>query len=301
MTLSAALSHLYVLLPVLDDAKHYWVSSDEVDKLVRAAGAWLQGHPERELITRRYLAHQREFVVDATQRLAALDDDASSDALLEQDPAPPPPRTTALKQLRRIAVLAALKDVGAHRVADLGCGGGALLRELLADASFTEVLGVDVSARELARAEKRLGLDRMPDRQRDRLTLRQSSLTYRDTEIEGMDAVVLMEVIEHLDLDRLPSLERSVFGHARPSAVVVTTPNTEHNALYPHLPAGTLRHPDHRFEWTRAEFAAWADRVGGEHGYAVEHLPVGDEHPDLGPPTQLALFTRTLNAPEGAR
>ena len=101
-----------------------------------------------------------------------------------------------------------------------------------------------------------------------------------------------MEVIEHLDPDRLPSLERSVFGHARPGAVIVTTPNSEFNVRYPNLAAGALRHPDHRFEWTRAEFGAWASRVATAYGYAVSFRPVGDVDPDLGPSTQLALFTR---------
>lgn len=295
MPLSEALSHLYVLLPVLDGAKHYWVGTDEVDKLVRNAGGWLGRHPERELITRRYLAHQRRFVVDATERLAALDDRPSDGVAL--DPAPPVEvRPVPLVAHRKAAVVAALHDVGARRVVDLGCGEGALLRELLGDPTFTEVVGVDVSARELDRAARRLDLDRMPDSVRARLTLRQSSATYRDAAIAGFDAVVLMEVVEHVDLDRLPALENSVFGQARASAVVVTTPNADHNPLYERLRAGTMRHPDHRFEWSRAEFAAWTDRVAGAFGYAVELRPVGEVHPDLGPATQLALFRRAGGA-----
>lgn len=290
MTLSQALSHLYVLLPVLDGAKHYWVGSDEVDKLIRSGGAWLQDHPERDLITRRYLAHQRSFVIDATERLAELDDRATA-PLTDVD------ETTAdrplpLVQHRKAAVIAALKDSGAHRIVDLGCGEGALLRELVADPSFTEILGVDVSARELERAARRLGLDRLPDSQRARIALRQSSATYRDRAIEGFDAVVLMEVIEHLDLDRLPALENSVFKHARPDSVVVTTPNADYNPLFEHLPAGTMRHPDHRFEWTRREFMAWVERVGQKFGYAAELRPVGEVDSDRGAPTQLALFRR---------
>jgi 3' terminal RNA ribose 2'-O-methyltransferase Hen1 len=132
----------------------------------------------------------------------------------------------------------------------------------------------------------------MPDSVRARLTLRQSSATYRDRALEGYDAIVLMEVVEHLDPDRLPALERSVFGHARPASVIVTTPNSEYNVRYERLAAGTMRHPDHRFEWTRAEFAAWAGAVGDAYGYAVELRPVGEVDDELGPPTQLALFTR---------
>lgn len=297
MVLSEALGHLYVLLPVLDGAKRYWVSSDEVDKLVRTAGGWLGKHPERDLITRRYLAHQHRFVVDATERLAALDDMAGSGAVEPRQaaaghPTSDAPRRKALAQHRRHEVVKALHDVGARRVVDLGCGEGALLADLLADPRFSEVVGVDVSARELDRATRRLGLDRMTDSKRVRLTLRQSSVTYRDGALTGFDAVVLMEMIEHLDLERLPALELSVFAHARPGAVIVTTPNADYNPLYEGLAAGALRHPDHRFEWGVPQFAAWAERVGLRYGYAAELRTVGDVHPEIGSATQLALFRR---------
>ncbi len=295
VTLAAALSHLYVLLPVLDGAKHYWVGADEVDKLIRTAGGWLGGHPERELITRRYLAHQRSYVTDAVDRLAALDDAPSvpGGGELEAPEAEDEAVPTPLVHQRRAAVLAELHRAGAHRVVDLGCGEGSLLRELLADPGFTTILGVDVSARSLDRAERRLGLDRLPDSRRSRITLAQSSLTYRDERLMGFDAAVLMEVIEHLDPARLVDLERNLFAHARPGTVIVTTPNAEYNTLYPALAAdpGALRHPDHRFEWTRAQFQAWADGVAAAHGYRARHAPIGEVDPTHGAPTQLAVFT----------
>ena len=280
MTLDAALTHLYVLLPVLDDDKHYWVGADEVDKLVRAGSGWLADHPERELVTRRYLAHQRGYVEDATARLVALDD--------VEAPTEPVARPS-LARARREAVALALRDVGARRVVDLGCGEGALLRELVTDPSFTELVGVDVAARELDRAAR--WVDRLPDQQRTRVTLRQSSATYRDPAIAGFDALVLMEVVEHLDPERLPALESTVFAHARPGAVVVTTPNAEFNGLYEQLQPGGMRHPDHRFEWTRAQFAAWATDLAERHGYAVAFRDVGPADDVHGPATQLALFT----------
>jgi 3' terminal RNA ribose 2'-O-methyltransferase Hen1 len=292
-TLAEALTHLYVLLPAMDGAKHYWMAPDEVDKLLRAGGGWLAGHPERELITRRYLAHRRPLVTTALARLAdaddatveAIDNAVATDA--DADDRPPP-----LNLLRHRAVLAVLRSAGAHRVIDLGCGDGAFLGEVASDATFTDIAGTDVSYRALEIAARRLRLDRLGERQRERFTLFQSALTYRDERFAGYDAAVLMEVVEHVDLPRLPALERVVFGHARPATVVVTTPNVEYNARYPDLPAGTLRHRDHRFEWTRAEFARWADDVATTYGYDVRHLPVGDADPDLGAPTQLAVFTR---------
>lgn len=291
LVLADALSHLYVLLPVLDSSKHYWVSADEVEKLVRAAGAWLPTHPARELITRRYLANQHDLVVSAVSRLAEVDD-LPAQAL---DEVGPPEEVSAPRPLvaqRKEAVLEALRAAGAARVVDLGCGEGALLRELIRRVEFSEVLGVDVSPRALELAERRLNLDRMPDSQRARLRLLQSSLTYRDDRLVGYDAVVLMEVIEHLDPERLPALESTVFGYARPRTVVVTTPNVEHNVRFERLAAGTMRHRDHRFEWTRREFADWAAGVCARTGYAVRFIPVGDDDPCVGPPTQMAVFSR---------
>jgi SAM-dependent methyltransferase len=335
--LADALSHLYVLLPVLDDAKHYWVSPDEVDKLVRAGEGWLASHPDRNLVTRRYLSHSNRLFRAAIDRLAEVDD-ATEDELLDATtpaevhdtgaaspavtpdgtvPAPAEPtadppapadagadRPLSLAVQRHGAVLAALRTAGARSVADLGCGGGALLAKLLDEPGFTRVMGVDVSARALELAARKLRLERMPSKRRERLELFQSSLVYRDRRLAGFDAAVLMEVVEHVDPPRLAALERTVFGHAAPGTVVVTTPNVEHNVRFEGLAPGSLRHRDHRFEWTRAEFRAWTERVAAEHGYGVSLVPVGVDDPEVGPPTQMAVFTRTMadvTSPKAAR
>ncbi|MBE1467780.1 3' terminal RNA ribose 2'-O-methyltransferase Hen1 [Kibdelosporangium phytohabitans] len=291
---SDALRHLYVLLPVLDNAKHYWVTEEEVTKLLRAGEGWLADHPSRELISRRYLKHRKAYVRFALSRLAEAeetDEDALDNALDEPVVAEEPDRPVPLATQRRGSVVAVLKAAGAKRVLDLGCGGGALLTDLLKETSFTEIVGVDVSSRALEVAARRF--ERTPERVRDRLTLRQSALTYVDQSLAGYDAAVLMEVIEHLDEPRLPALERSVFGAARPATVVVTTPNVEYNVRFPTLPAGRMRHTDHRFEWTRAQFRAWAEGVAERHDYRVRYLPVGQDDPEVGPPTQLAVFEVT--------
>ncbi|WP_330465630.1 3' terminal RNA ribose 2'-O-methyltransferase Hen1 [Streptomyces longwoodensis] len=296
LTLSAALRHLYVLLPVLDDAKHYWVAPDEVDKLLRAGEGWLPGHPEQKLITSRYLSRRWSLTRQANERLELvrlaetddseveeIDNAVGEDTETEEKPTP-------LAVLRREAILTALTESGAARVLDLGCGQGQLVQELLRDVRFTEVVGMDVSMRALTIAARRLKLDRMGERQAARVRLLQGSLAYTDNRLKGYDAAVLSEVVEHLDLPRLPALEYAVFGHARPRTVVVTTPNVEYNVRWESLPAGHVRHGDHRFEWTRAEFRAWAGAVAERHGYEVEFRPVGPDDPEVGPPTQLAVF-----------
>ncbi len=299
LRLADALRQLYVLLPVLDDAKHYWVAPDEVDKLLRAGEGWLADHPERALITRRYLSHRWGLTRQADQalelvRLAESDDldvesvdnavDESTDT--EEKPVP-------LAGRRRTAIIDALRAAGASRVLDLGCGQGQLVQALLKDVRFTEIVGVDVSMRALTIASRRLKLERMGERQAGRVTLRQGSLTYTDKRLAGYDAAVLSEVVEHLDLPRLPALEYAVFGAARPGTVLVTTPNVEYNVRWETLPAGHVRHRDHRFEWTRAEFRDWAGKVAERHGYTVRFEPVGPDDPEVGPPTQMAVFTRT--------
>jgi 3' terminal RNA ribose 2'-O-methyltransferase Hen1 len=299
LTLAEALRHLYVLLPVLDDAKHYWVAPDEVDKLLRVGEGWLPGHPEQRLITSRYLSRRWSLTRQATERLelvrlAETDDseveeiDNAVEAESETEEKPTP-----LAVQRREAIVTALRQSGAARVLDLGCGQGQLVQTLLKDPAFTEIVGVDVSMRALTIASRRLKLDRMGERQASRVQLFQGSLAYTDVRLKGYDAAVLSEVIEHLDLPRLPALEYAVFGSARPRTVLVTTPNVEYNVRWESLPAGHVRHGDHRFEWTRAQFRAWAGAVAERHGYGVAFEPVGPDDPEVGPPTQMAVFTLT--------
>ncbi len=289
--LSELLTHLYVLVPVLDKEKHYWVGDDEVDKLLRRGEGWLAAHPERELIAHRYLKYQRSLAQEALRRLAEGDNAQSED---EEDSAGIEvelEKPLRLNRQRPNAVVAALKDAGARRVIDLGCGEGRLLKALLADKSFEQVAGMDVSPQALARAGRRLHLDRMPAARRARLTLFQGSLTYHDQRLVGYDAATVVEVVEHLDPTRLGAFERVLFESARPRAVVVTTPNREHNVLFASRPANGLRHPDHRFEWTREEFQAWSRATAQRFGYGVRFLPVGPEDPVAGPPTQMGVFS----------
>ena len=293
LPLHMLLSHLYVLLPVLDNDKHYWVSDDEVQKLLRHGEGWLVTHPEKETITRRYLKHQRSLFTDALEQLRdesdpAPDESAAAHAQEEADIE----RKLSLNDQRLAAVLAALVESHAQSVLDLGCGEGRLLRLLLKEHQFTRIVGLDVSHRALENASENLNVERLPSTLKEKLQLLHGSLMYRDQRLAGFDAAAVVEVIEHLDPPRLAAFERVLFEFAKPTTVVVTTPNREFNIKWEALPAGTFRHRDHRFEWTRAEFQQWAQGVAARFGYAVRFALVGPDDPVVGSPTQMGVFTK---------
>ena len=280
------LTHLYVLVPVLDNRKHYWVGDDEVEKLIARGKGWLETHPAREFIVRRYLKHQRGLSDAALAHLTA--DESPVDADSSDDE----PAFTPLNEIRLAAVVRELEASGAARVLDLGCGQGRLVEALLALPQFTEIVGVDAATAALQTAERRLGLARMPERQRERVKLLHGSTTYRDDRLVRYDAAAVVEVLEHLEPSRVRAFERVLFEFTRPGIVVLTTPNREYNANYPGIEEGGLRHRDHRFEWTREEFAEWADAAAETYAYEVRFEPVGEVDPDLGPSTQMAIFKR---------
>lgn len=293
LPLRLLLTHVYVLIPVLDNDKHYWVGDDEVEKLLRRGEGWLASHPEREIITTRYLKYRRSLINDALEHLLG-EEDPTADQLQErhaQEEAAVEERIS-LNEQRLGSVMAVVKNCGAKTVLDLGCGEGRLLQAFLKERQFDRIVGMDVSYRSLEMAKERLNLNRLPDMQRQRIQLLHGSLMYRDRRLSGFDAVVVVEVIEHLDAPRLAAFERVLFEAARPGTVILTTPNVEYNVKWESLPAGQLRHKDHRFEWTRAQFESWASGVAERFGYQARFLPVGPEDSVVGAPTQMAIFSR---------
>lgn len=292
-TLSELLTHLYVLIPVFDNQKHYFVGEDELEKLLIKGAGWLASHPEKQQISRRYLRHRSNLYREALARLVeeeqieGADEEAKPDHqedALEQ--------TLSLNEQRLGTVLSALRGSGARTVLDLGCGEGKLLRELLADRQFDRIVGLDVSLRSLEFAQRRSKLERLPERQTSRIELIHGSLIYRDSRLTGFDAAAIVEVIEHLDPPRLSAFERVLFEFARPKTIVLTTPNREYNVMWETLPAGNFRHADHRFEWSRQEFQEWSQRVAEQHGYTVRFVPVGPIAEAVGSPTQMGVFER---------
>lgn len=296
--LSQVLSHLYVLIPVLDDDKHYWVDATEIDKLLSRGKEWLPAHPSREEITRRYLRRQTYLTRDALARLTALDGDADPDERVEVSDSNEEQieRPISLHQERLESVVRALKESGARSVVDLGCGEGKLIRLLMKEKQFERIVGMDVAFSMLERAHRGLRLDGLPSNQASRLELLHGSVLYRDSRLRGFDAAAVVEVIEHLDPERLKAFERVVFQFAKPGLVVVTTPNCEYNGLFESLPAGQFRHRDHRFEWSRAEFRAWAQAISEQFGYSWTSSEIGPIDATVGSPSQMAVFTREASA-----
>ena len=284
--------HLYVLIPVLDDDKHYWVGQQEVDKLLEKGKGWLGDHPLRDQIVDRYLKRQKSLKQDALARLATADGETQVREEDQNEEEARVERKIRLNDVRLSNVADRVRESGARSVVDLGCGEGKLLRLFLANRKLSEIVGLDVSHRALELASRRLRLETASEHVRKRLRLLHGSLLYRDRRIEGFDAATAVEVIEHLDPSRLLAFERVVFECARPQMVIVTTPNIEFNVRFESLVAGKFRHQDHRFEWTRAEFRAWAEGLCERFSYDVVFEPVGEDDPDVGPPTQMGVFTR---------
>jgi 3' terminal RNA ribose 2'-O-methyltransferase Hen1 len=285
------LTHIYVLIPVLDNEKHYWVGEDEIEKLLKRGEGWLAQHPERELIVSRYLKRQKHLTREALDRLTADQPEQEEEQGSRDEEEQKVERPLGLHEQRMGTVLSVLRGFGVKKILDLGCGEGKLLRYLLADQQFESILGMDVSWRSLEIAKERVKYDQLPERQKARLNLIQGSLMYRDQRLGGFDAAAVVEVIEHLDAPRLSAFERVLFEFAHPQHAVITTPNAEYNSLFETLPAGQFRHRDHRFEWTRSEFEQWGRGVAERFGYEVHFQPIGPEDPERGAPSQMAVFS----------
>lgn len=296
-TVRAALSHLYVLLPVLDARKHYYFEKTEVDKLLRRGEGWLSTHPRREWIVRSYLGRRPSLMREALEQLANVEpelevqeaDVDSTFVSLEatEEPAAKVKRIS-LHDQRHERIVELIRTIQPNSVIDLGCGEGRLIRKLIPVQGIQRIVGMDVSYYELEKAERKLHLEAAGPKMRERVELLHGSLMYGDPRLSGFDVATVVEVIEHLDPPRLHAFERVVFGVARPKVVLLTTPNREYNAVYEKMEG--FRHQDHRFEWTRAECEAWAKRVADLYRYTVTIEGIGETHEEHGPASMLAVF-----------
>ncbi len=302
VTLASLLNHLYVLIPVFDKQKHYYVGEDEIEKLLKHGEGWLNGHPARNKIVNRYFNMKRSFAHRAIDRLIEsepvdAEDLEAAESDEEETPAVPDEvkeRRVSLNTRRLAAVKNAVIECGAASVLDLGCGECRLTSLLLEEKQIRKVVAADVAVRALEKAKQTLRYDRMPPYKKNKLTLIQASATYKDPRFSGFDAACVVEVVEHLDPLRVGAFERVLFEFAAPATVILTTPNREYNAIYEWLPEEDLRHSDHRFEWTRDEFKAWTEHVCETYGYTVERSEIGDVDEKCGAPTQMGVFRKCV-------
>ncbi len=295
-TLRLALNQIYTLIPTLDPRKHYYLSDDEVSKLLRKGEGWLQNHPHRNFIVRTYLGRRQTLILSALDQLANAEPELDADSPetedsqegAEEKQTAEPSRKPSLHEQRHDRIVEWVRKLRSKSVVDLGCGEGRLMRKLVPIHGLDRIVGMDVAYGTLERAERTLRLENSTPKYRERIQLIHGSLLYRDARLEGFDCATVVEVIEHLDAPRLGAFEQVVFACAKPRHVLVTTPNREYNSVYQDMPG--MRHEDHRFEWTRAEFREWCERVARTHGYEVEIESIGEEHPEFGGPSQLAVF-----------
>ena len=287
--LSELLNHIYVLIPVFDKQKHYYMAEDEIQKLLDHGEGWLADHPLKEKITQRYFTARKSYARRALNILLEdeLAEDTDGTEIAEEKEI-----RTPLNTMRMEAVKNAVLESGAATVIDLGCGECRLTSMLLNEPQIKKVTACDVSVVELEKAAQKLHLDRMQPYRKNKLTLMQASLTYRDKRFEGYDCACVIEVIEHIEPMRIPAFERSVFEFAAPKTVILTTPNHEYNVNYEKMQENALRHGDHRFEWTRAEFKAWTEHICEKFGYICEISGIGEIDENLGAPTQMGVFTK---------
>lgn len=289
-TVASLLNHLYVLIPVLDDDKHYWVGEDEVAKLLDKGDIWLKEHPEKEVIAYRYLKHRKRLTREALAQLTENDTDAQSIEYTKQEEALEKPLSLNSQRLNK--VLTVLKQHNVKKVMDLGCGEGKFIKALMDEKTIEDILGMDVSLHALQVAEDKLKLEKYGIKGADKVKLIQGSLIYKDKRLQAYPAATLIEVIEHMDENRLSAFEKVLFGFTQPKLVIITTPNFEYNVKFAQLNDKSFRHKDHRFEWTRAQFQTWAKQIAQTYHYQVSFDNIGEIDENLGSATQMGVFIR---------
>lgn len=293
--LSELLNHLYVLIPVFDKQKHYYIHEDEIDKLLRHGEGWLATHQQKNKIIRRYFDIKRSYANKTIARLLEAESETENETETKNSQEQEiTEKKIPLNTQRMEAVKNAVLSSGVETVLDIGCGEGKLTAMLLHEQQIKKITAADVSVSVLEKAKQKLNYERMQPYLKNKLTLMQASLMYKDDRFSGFDAACVVEVIEHMDIQRIPFFEKVLFGYAQPKTVILTTPNKEYNIKYPTLENDTLRHRDHRFEWTRDEFKNWCEHICSEFGYKAEIKNIGETDEEYGSPTQMGVFTKCV-------
>ena len=280
VTLQKALQQLFVLIPVMDNYKHYFIDESEVEKIQRYGEGWLDTHPEREFIIRKALRFKEIYSLMK-----------ENTEIEEEEKIPKSPR---LNELRYDKIIETINDLPTKKsVVDFGSGEGKLAACLGFVVGVQEILAVEPSERETLKAVKRFEKIRSKEEFVEPTTM-WGSLFYYDERLENKDVIILCEVIEHIDEERLGKAMHLIVNNYKPQALIITTPNQEYNAVYDMTDA--KRHLDHRFEWTREEFEKSCEDWNHLGNYNLEFEGIGEAHEVYGHPTQMCKFVRKGDA-----
>lgn len=277
-TLQNALRHLFVLIPVIDNYKHYFIDEKEIDKLERYGEGWLEEHPLRELIYRQALRFKEIY---------SLVEKPAADELIKE-----PVKKARLNDMRYEKIIETASRLKPKSVVDFGSGEGKLAVQLGFMDGIEELLAVEPSQSETLKAIRRFEKVKGQAGFIEPETL-WGSLFYYDERLKGKDLIILCEVIEHIDAERLPKALDTILHSYAPESLIITTPNREYNELYDM--DNHFRHDDHRFEWTRKEFQDWCSERNHQDHYELEFSGIGEEQELQGQPTQMCVFKRKVN------
>lgn len=283
-TLQNAIRHLFILIPVLDNYKHYYMDKSEVDKLERYGTGWLDDHPMRDLIIKRALKF-KELISEVAS--------PKKEDLLQGDSEPVEESEIKVRlneQRYQTIVDIVTKLPQKETVVDFGSGEGKLSVRLGFIPGVKEVLAVEPSQVSQLRAIRKIDKVRSSEGF-VAPTQVWGSLFYFDTRLCDKDVMILSEVIEHIDEYRLAPIIETVFAQYSPKTLIINTPNYEYNVVFEMK--DNLRHSDHRFEWTREQFSLWCKELGARYNYSVNIGGIGEEDTDHGFPTQIAIFSKT--------
>ncbi|AYV66644.1 MULTISPECIES: methyltransferase domain-containing protein [Niallia] len=278
-TIQDCFRHLFVLIPVMDQYKHYYIDEKEVDKLKRYGEGWLSSHPKRNEIIKESLVFS-----DLIEKSRLIESKPS------EEKQAPLTKKKSLNQWRYEKIIETVKKLPHNsRIVDMGAGEGKLTAQLGFISGIEELIAVDPSEREQLKAKKRI--EALVDKPDFLLpTFKWGSLFYYDSELEKKDIFILCEVIEHIDENRLGKVFDTIFTKYKPYHVIVTTPNQDYNAVYDMNEA--KRHSDHRFEWTQQQFEEWTKYWESHANYKVQIDGIGEYIEGYGYPTQMAIFSQ---------
>lgn len=277
-TIQNLLKHLFILIPVIDNYKHYFIDEREIEKVDRYGEGWLDAHPLKQFIVKRALRFQ-----NLIRQSKFYDRERHNQENRET-------KKIRLNELRYEKIVDFIRTIPKRdTVVDLGAGEGKLSVKLGYLDGVKEILSVEPSNKSRVRA-----IQRFEEAEgTDGFTLPTSlagSLFYFDDRLVNKDIMVLCEVIEHIDEYRIPKMMEAIFRSYQPRVLIVTTPNQEYNVIYDM--DETMRHHDHRFEWTRDDFQENCEQWIKESPYYIQFEGIGEEHPEYGTPTQMAIFRR---------